>query len=217
MNIMKLQHFKFIIVSVGLTAIQLLSYAQENKTTKPIVYKLDVKQSKILWKGTKTVGTKHYGFLLFNSGSLNASPVGKLMGGSFNINMNTISSKDHVKQKDNLQVDEVLKSVDFFAVSQYSTASIMVKSITATKSPLQFNVQGNLTIKGIAHPIVFLATIKQVATRINANADFNIDRKRWGIHEQSQENFTDRLFSGIKDKMIGDEIPISLSLVFNRL
>lgn len=191
---------------------QICSYAQQATTST--TYQLDVKQSKLFWKGTKTVGSKHFGFMLFNSGWLHTNVAGKLNDGMFSLNMNSITSTEHKKPADNQKIEVELKGSAFFEVEKYPTASIVVRSIMPTAKPFQFKVEGNLTIKNTTHPIVFLAIIKQSGTALNASANLTIDRKKWGIHETSKVSVTDQFFSSIKDKMVGDEIPIVLSLVF---
>lgn len=195
-------------ILLGLVLTQFYALAQS------ATYLLDVKQSKLFWKGTKTIGTKHYGFLLFNSGWLHTNVAGKLNDGMFSINMNSIISTEHDKPAANKKIETELKGSSFFEVVKYPAASIVVSRIMPTVAPFQFKVEGNLTIKKTTHPIVFLATIKQNGSTLNANANLTIDRVKWGIHETSEVSITDQFFSSIKDKMIADEIPIVLRLVF---
>ncbi len=203
---------KNLILALSLMLVQVGTYAQQIKT--PITYHLDVKQSKLFWKGTKTIGTKHFGFLLFNSGWLHTNAAGKLNDGMFSMNMNSIKSTEHEKEEKNKGVERELKGSAFFETIKYPTSSITVKSIFPTEKPLQYKVEGDLTIKNSTHPIVFLATIKQSGTLLKATANLTINRVKWGIHETSEVSATDRFFSNLKDNMIADEIPIVLNLVF---
>lgn len=195
-------------ITLGLMLTQFYAFSQS------ATYLLDVKQSKLFWKGTKTIGTKHYGFLLFNSGWLHTNVAGKLNDGMFSINMNSIASTEHEKPAANQKIEAELRGSAFFEVVKYPAASIIVSSIMPTATPFQFKVEGNLTIKKTTHPIMFLAIIKQNGTTLNANANLVINRVKWGIHETSEVSITDQFFSNIKDKMIADEIPIVLRLVF---
>jgi polyisoprenoid-binding protein YceI len=200
------------ILILCLCVIQLSGYAQQTKG--PVIYQLDVKQSKLFWKVTKTVGSKHFGFLHFNSGWLRTNAAGLLNDGIFNMNMKTITSTEHETAAANEKINNELKGSSFFEVAKYPSAVIVVSSIRPTAQAGQFKVEGNLTIKKITHPIVFTATIKPNATGLTANASLTIDRVKWGIHETSEVSATDQFFSNIKDKLIADEIPISLTLVF---
>lgn len=179
-------------------------------------FQLDVKQSKLYWKGTKTVGSKHFGFLLFNSGQLNADVTGRFTGGKFSLDMRSITSTDQVKPEANKRVDNELKSVSFFEVATFPSASMEVKSILPAVKPGTFTVQGNLTIKNITKPITFLAGIQQNGNSLVATAQFNIDRIKWGIHQTKTTSMSDQFFSGLKDKLIADEIPINLLLIFKK-
>ena len=198
------------------TLILLLVFAQFYALAQSATYQLDVKQSKLFWKGTKTIGTNHYGFLLFNSGWLTTNAAGKLNDGRFSINMKSVTSTEHEKTLENQKVSTELKGPAFFEASKYPTASIIIKSIFPTAVQQQFKVEGDLTIKSTTHPIVFLAIIKQKGNTLLANANLTIDRVKWGIHQEKPTSVTDQFFSGIKDKLIEDEIPIGLKLLFNK-
>lgn len=191
---------------------QINGYAQQSKGQS--TYQLVTQKSKLFWKGTKTVGSKHFGFLMFNSGWIRTDAAGLLNDGRFTMNMNSITSTEHKKPADNAKINKELKGSSFFEVSTYPEATIVVGSIKPTSVPDQYKISGQLTIKNTTHPITFLATIKQNASSLTANASLTIDRVKWGIHETSKVSATDQLFSDIKDKMIADEIPISLTLVF---
>lgn len=176
------------------------------------MYKLDVKKSKILWDARKTMGG-HYGFILFNAGYLHYSATGKPQSGSFNINMNSIKSTDHKAEAANQKVDLQLKTVAFFNVPKYPTATMNVQQITQIGNSTNFKVTGALTIKGITNPISFTSTIKKNGNNIHATAKLQIDRIKWNIdHEPQPKSFN--LFNTLKDKMIADEISIILNLVF---
>lgn len=193
---------------LGLVFVHFCAHAQS------ATYQLDVKQSKLFWKGTKTVGSKHYGFLLFNASWLRTNAGGLPTDGMFIMNMNTITSTEHEKETANQKVSTELKGPAFFEVSKYPTTRITVKRILPTGNPNQFKVEGDLTIKSATHPIVFYALIKQKGNMLTADANLTIDRVKWGIHQDKTESVTEQFFSGIKDKMIEDEIPIALKLVF---
>jgi len=192
---------------------QFRCYAQQQSIT----YQLDVKQSKILWKAPKN---GHFGFILFNYGSLSATAPGKLTGGTFSINMNSMRSTDHQLQKENDQTDELMRSDKYFSVDKHPDATMAVLNISATANPVKFNVFGSLTIKGYSNAVNFMATIKQVKNDIYITADLKIDRMKWhvtGKAENGVYGLPDNFVSDIKDRMIADEIPVSLNLVFHQL
>jgi polyisoprenoid-binding protein YceI len=186
---------------------QLSAYAQQT-------YQLDIKKSKILWDARHTMGS-HYGYLLFNSGSLNYSPGGEPVSGTFSMNMNSIRSTDHTSAAANQKVDNELRTENFFAVDKYPAATMNVKQIVRVGNSTNFNVTGDLTIKGITNAIQFTAAIKETGNLIYVTAGLKIDRVKWNIDHQPKSNSWDP-FAAIKDKAIADEIPLSISLVFNK-
>ena len=186
---------------------QLSAYAQKT-------YQLDIKKSKILWNARKTMGG-HYGYLLFNSGSLNYSAAGEPADGQFSMDMNSMSATDDATPAGNQKVNKELKTEGFFAMSRYPAATMSVKQIVRVGNSTTFKVNGYLTIKGITNPIEFTAAIKEKGNTINATAELEIHRLKWGIDLQPERNSWD-LFSAVKSKIIADEIAVSLNLVFNK-
>lgn len=187
-----------------LILLSLPTIAQQN-------YKLDIKKSKLLWKAPKTMGNRHYGFVLFNSGSLYYSAAGQPVNGSFSINMNSIRSTDHKLQTDNKKVDDEIKANGFFDVAQYPIATMTVKRMTATGRTGMYTVFGELTMRGITKPIEFDATITKTSTGLNAKGSLAIDRNAWNIKPKPTQL---GIIAAFKDKMIAEEIPITLDLVF---
>ncbi|RYG09749.1 MAG: YceI family protein, partial [Chitinophagaceae bacterium] len=179
-------------------------------------FKLDVKQSKLFWKGTKTIGSKHYGYLSFNSGWLRMNAAGKATDGVFNINMKSIKSTEHKDEAKNKGIEKELNGAAFFETATYPTASITLTHILPTPVAAQFRIEGDLTIKKTTSRITFLATLKQNGNTLSANANLTIDRAKWGIHQEKAESISDQFLAGIKDKMVADEIPIILRLVFTK-
>jgi polyisoprenoid-binding protein YceI len=148
-------------------------------------YKVDVAGSSIGWVGTKPSG-KHNGAIKLGNGSMQVKK-GKLLSGSFTIDMNTIENKDlQGKGKDGLEGH--LKSADFFDVANNPTATFSITGVTAI-APAQkvlmegatHNIAGNLTMRGVTKNISFPAAIMIDAKTLTAKADFNIDRTMWNI------------------------------------
>jgi len=186
--------------------------AQQNPTGRNTSYQLDTKQSKILWGSLKN---NHYGFILLNSGLLNANAVGRLTDGRFSINMNEMRSTDHKDQKENDEIDELLRSDKYFSIAKYPVATMVVSTIIPTANPVEFKVSGKLTIKGTTNPIDIIAIIKPVKGGLKATASLKIDRMKWHITGKT-ENFVYGLRDNLQDAMIVDEIPIRLDLVFHQ-
>ena len=186
--------------------------AQQIKDTQDAVYQLDVKKSKLFWKAPKN---RHNGFILFNSGTLSNFTAGRPTRGTFSINMNSMMSTDEASAAGRKNVDDKLRSEDFFAVSRYPTATMLVKQILPEQNPATYKVSGELTIKGMTKPIEFTTIMKQNGNTITATAKTNISREKWTINHQPQPAPWD-LLASIKDNLVDDDIPVSLELVFNK-
>ena len=70
------------------------------------------------------------------------------------------------------------------------------------KSATGYTVKGNLTLKGVTHGITFEAEIAaDKGAPVSAKANFNIDRKKWGI-----------VYPGKPDDLISDTVNLALDL-----
>ena len=96
-----------------------------------------------------------------------------------------------------------LKSPDFFDVAKFPTATF--RSTEIKKEGSAYVVTGDLTLHGVTKRISFPATFAASADRVNANADFSINRKDFGI-----------VYPGMPDDLIRDLVVIKLSLALPR-
>jgi YceI-like domain len=185
--------------------------AQQKNGAQDVICKLDVKKSKLFWNAPRN---RHNGFILFNSGSLNNFTAGGPTRGTFSINMNSIRSTDEASAAGRKKVDDKLRSEEFFAVSKYPTASIMVNKIIPQLDRTSFKVYGQLTIKGVTNPIEFATIIKLNGSTITATASITIDRKKWNIDHQPEQSWD--IFNRVQDNLVDDEIAVRLELVFTQ-
>ncbi|MBK0383311.1 YceI family protein [Pedobacter sp. SD-b] len=169
------------------------------------VYKVDVTKSKIEWIGKKITG-QHNGEIKLANGILNANG-SRLVGGIFNIDMNTITCTD-LDQKNGAKLLGHLKSEDFFSVEKHPTANFEIITINQVDAN-KYNITGNLTIKGISDKITFPATIQQKGNVIVAVAsNIKVDRTRYDV-KYGSKNF----IAGLGDKAIDDEFELNINLV----
>lgn len=174
-----------------------------NTTAAGDFYAVDTAASHVMWKGTKVTGA-HEGTISIKEGSVSIDN-NVLTGGSFVLNMNTISATDLTGEyKDKL--DGHLKAEDFFAVATYPEASFTITNVKAGATPNDVVISGNLTIKDKTKNITFDAKVEEVsATSVKTVADFNILREDWGI-----------TYEGKKDDLISKEINFKVTLVAKR-
>ncbi|MEL0456261.1 YceI family protein [Flavobacteriaceae bacterium SZ-1-7] len=160
-----------------------------------------ITESKVVWKGYKVTGS-HEGTVEIKSGSL-AFENDKLVGGEFVIDMTTIGSTD-LEGEYKGKLDGHLKSDDFFGVANHPTASLVFKSVTASGKNA-YDVTGDLTIKGIKHPVSFKISIYGS----KATASLKVDRSNYDVRYGSPSFFND-----LKDKAIYDEFDLVADLQF---
>ena len=185
---------KKLLVLLLFTSLSTAVIAQEAKL-------INIESSSINWEGKKALG-KHEGSVMLKSGTLIFKGK-KLVGGNFIVDMTTISSTDvSGKSKENL--DNHLKSDDFFGVEQYETSSLKFTTLKK-KSKNNYTITADLTIKGITNPIVFDIALKGNS----ANAKLTIDRTKYGIKYKSKTAFAD-----IGDKFIYDDFTLDVNLIF---
>jgi polyisoprenoid-binding protein YceI len=186
---------------------KLAAYAKTLTLSKPVVFKVDNETSKLTWAAKKATGD-HNGQVKVSNGSF-AVESNTLKGGSFDIDLNSITDTDLTDQASNDKLVSTLKSETFFNTEKYPKASFAIVSATKTGDN-QYNVKGNLTIKGITNPVSFPATVAISGKKLNAIAKITIDRTKYDIKFRSK-NF----FENLGDKVIYDDFDIDVALVAN--
>ena len=163
---------------------------------------INVDKSNLHWKGFKVTGS-HEGNLRFESGTLTFTEDGKLVDGTFLIDMNSMECTDlegEYKEK----LDGHLKSKDFFGTNEHPSATLQFKEITVSGKN-SYRIKGDLTIKGITNSIEFDFSIYGK----KATATLKIDRTKYDIKYGSSS-----FFDGLKDKAIYDDFDIKVDLEF---
>jgi polyisoprenoid-binding protein YceI len=170
---------------------------------------LALSESTVKWTGKKLTG-EHFGKINISEGSLFVDG-DQLSGGSFTIDMNTITVEDLTDAAQNKDLTDHLFSEDFFNVAQFNAANFEITGVEALAAADEagntHTISGNLTIKGITQGISFPAKVANNEAGINASAKFNIDRTLWDIKYKSG-----KFFPELGDKVISDEIGIELNL-----
>lgn len=171
---------------------------------------LNTAESTINWKGKMWMSTdSHEGIIHFSSGNITMDKTGKILSANFEINMNTIKTLDAKPDKDGLA--EHLKSEDFFAVKRFPKAYFVTTKIEKSTVPNNYNVQGNLTIKGVIKQVSFAMKMIPMPTNTKATAELTLYRSWWGINYKAPD-----FFSTLKNDLIAEEVPIKLNLIFSK-
>lgn len=164
--------------------------------------KIDASKSKISWVGKKVTGS-HDGTINFKEGVLKFAK-GKLTGGDFTVDMNSITVKDLEAGKGKEKLEGHLKADDFFGVAKHPTSRLVFKSVKP-KSGNVYTVTADLTIKNITKPVTFDLTVN----KNSATTAFKVDRTKYGI-EYGSGSFMD----GLGDNMIYDDFELTVNLQF---
>ena len=173
------------------------------ETTSEVVgaeLKVDTAQSTVVWTGSKVTGN-HTGTVKLTSGAL-AVDAGKITGGNFVLDLNTINSTD-LEGEYKGKLDGHLKDADFFDVAKFPEAKFEITAVEAGATATDAKISGNLTIKGVSKNISFDAKVLELTdAAAKVSADFNILRADWGVN-----------YEGKKDDLISKEINFKVNLV----
>lgn len=192
-----------LIVALGLAGLPHLAFG------KASTFQVDTEKSVVTWVGQKVAG-KHNGTLKIKSGMVQLEN-DQLKSGEFVLDMNSIDNLDLEGEWKTKLIDH-LKSDDFFNVSKYPTGTFKTTNVTPGSKTGEYNVTGDLTIKGIKKPISFPLTMAMDKGVAKAKANLSIDRLKWDIKYNSGKFFDAKKLG---DKMIYDEIQVGLDLVAN--
>jgi polyisoprenoid-binding protein YceI len=165
-------------------------------------YTINTTDSKVGWEGSG-VGHGHKGNLSLNSGTVSVAD-GNISGGSFEINIGSLSPTD-VTGKEATDLTGHLLSPDFFDATKFPTAKFVVTNCTPSKdSNATHMISGNLTLKDSTKNVSFPAKVSVTDSNLTATANFNIDRSLWGMSYGNDKS--------LKDKFISPQVGLSLDI-----
>lgn len=165
-----------------------------------LVKEVNVKDSKITWKGYKVTGD-HEGTINLASGTLTFDG-DKLSGGKFTIDMKSINVTD-LKDDSKGKLEGHLKSDDFFGVETYPTANFVITGVKGAAG--KYIVTGDLTIKNKTNPLTF----DMAVSNNEAKATMKVDRSKFDVRYGSPS-----FFNNLQDKAIYDEFDMNVTLMF---
>lgn len=165
-------------------------------------FRIDTKESFVAWTGSSVKGS-HTGYVYISKGELMIEN-GQLMGGTAEVNMNTIKDKKHGS---NNNLVNHLKDPDFFDVKKFPFSTIAITRVTSINAEDK-EITGNLTIKGITHPVTFSVKMEVKDGIVKASGKLVIDRTLWGVRYKSG-----KFFDNLKDQAISDSIELHIMIV----
>jgi polyisoprenoid-binding protein YceI len=161
-------------------------------------------QSNINWTGKKITGA-HNGTIDIKAGTLLVDN-GKLKGGNFVIDTTSIKILDIADPATNAQFAGHLFSEDFFATDRFAEAMFVITHTDHSNDDRNL-ISGDLTIKGITHPVSFSADVHIADNTITASGKILIDRTRYDMKFRSGNFFTN-----LGDTLIYNEFELDVTL-----
>jgi len=162
-------------------------------------FKLAASQSIIDWVGRKVTGA-HNGTIALKDGTLTVED-GQLTGGHFVADTTSIKILDVTDPATNAQFAGHLASDDFFSTEKYPEAVFEITGVNNKR------VDGNLTIKGITHPVSFDANVHVVGNTLTASGKITIDRTKYDMKFRSG-NF----FQNLGDTLIYNDFDLNVNI-----
>jgi len=182
---------------IAFSALAIFAFTNPAHITTAVI---DTEASTVIWKGYKVTGS-HEGTIKIKDGVLKLDH-GRLVGGSFNIDMTSLASTDLEGPGAGKLIGH-LSSPDFFNTAKHSTTKFEITKAVAYAAG-EYKVVGNLTIKEITKEIKFRA--KVVDGKVKAK--ITIDRTDFSVNYGSGS-----IFDGLADKTIYDEFDLDVTLV----
>jgi polyisoprenoid-binding protein YceI len=192
----KLLEMKKMHLSLLLLTLVLAASCKKKKDPEPDItgkFHIVAADSKLEWEGYKPGGG--------HNGSFDVAPVdvtvekGKITGGTFTIDIRTIKDFDLTDVAIREQLLEHLQSPDFFDVVLHPTASFVITAVegytggtTGAIEGANTLIKGTFTMLGKPLPISFPAKVSVTATTLRVEANFKIDRLKWGMNSFSDPN-----------------------------
>lgn len=161
-------------------------------------------ESEINWIGKKVTGA-HNGTIGIKAGRLELEN-NQLSGGSFSIDTTSIQILDISDPATNTQFAGHLFSEDFFATDRYPEATFQITRVDHGDENHNL-ITGDLTIKGITHPLSFTAELHLVDSRITASGKILVDRTLYNMKFRSGNFFTN-----LGDTLIYNEFELDIKL-----
>ena len=158
---------------------------------------IDTLESSIKWTGFYALKLdKHFGTVKFKKGNW-VMHEGMITGGEFLMDMETITNTDG---KYNEMLVDHLKNEDFFETSVYPLSKLKISRIDYSLHP-KFNIEAELTIKGITQPIEFTGEFNVIKGQTVFTSKISINRTRWNIKYGSGS-----FYDNLGDDVISDTI-----------
>jgi len=190
------------------------------QVVSPGLYSIDLSSSIVNWAGKKPLidGYINSGVIGFSAGTITVTE--NEATGEFTIDMNTLNVGSTAKKPgQESTLEGHLKGEGWFDVAKFPTASFNITNVSVrtdsdstSDSTFQYDVTGDLTMKGVTNEINFPAEIYETASgQVQVEATTTIDRTKWGLTAMSGS-----FFDNLADNVIDDSVQLSFTLVADK-
>lgn len=172
----------------------------------------------ITWTGGKQfVDGSHSGTVDLKEGNLDLAA----KKGQFVIDMTTIKTTDQMDEDSKKKLNGHLSSDDFFKVSEFKDAKLVVKDIAKdAKKADEYLVTADLTIRGKTQEVKFPAKISEKGGKTAIDTTLTFNRTKFGVAYSSPESFgiadvskfVEDKTKKVKDKVIKEDITLNIKL-----
>jgi polyisoprenoid-binding protein YceI len=174
-------------------------------------YPVSPDDSTIEWIG-RNLNSTHRGTVRIAHGSIEVRD-SQLVDGRLEIDMRSIRNADIDDAELRGVLEAHLKSDDFFDVERFPSAALVIQSAApvagATPGTPNYRIFGQLTVKGITHPLEFPAIVSLGDDgAFTAVAQLEIDRTRWNVVYGSG-----RFFRWLGKHLVNDAITLLVKIV----
>ena len=197
-NSKKMKKQIFSIVALSMLFLVSVSLKAQEK------YMINSDESKLTWLGKKVTG-EHTGHIMLKSGMFMFNHDG-FTKGEFVIDMNSITCTDIEDKEYNGKLVGHLKSDDFFGVANFPTAKFVIKG-SKMAGDHKYKVMGDLTIKGITHPLEFEVMVKHKGEALMVSGKAIVDRSKYNVKYGSKS-----FFDNLGDKVIYDDFELAFDI-----
>lgn len=168
-------------------------------------FQIQKSSSTVNWIGKKVLGL-HTGTIDLAEGYIDISENG-IKNGEVIIDMTTIAITDIEDPKTNGDFLAHLQNDDFFSVHKFKTSKLIIVE-TEKKENNSFLLKGNLTIKGITHPVSFIARVEVFTDFLHSLGEIVIDRTQFNIRYGSG-----KFLQNLGDSLIYDDFVLQFKLI----
>lgn len=196
---------QILLIALSVVAIGFSAFTGKDKKS---TLSVNVDESHVVWLGKKVTG-EHTGTINIAQGNLEF--VGeRLRGGTFEIDMKSITNTDLSDAEYNQKLIDHLKSDDFFGVEKFPKTTFVIKKVKHDTGN-KYHVKGDITIKGITKSIEFPVEVNLDGSKATVSAAITINRSEFDVKYGSGS-----FFENLGDKMIYDDFTLDITLVANK-